>query len=424
MSIQFPDILNLENYSYDNFTELTRGYLSEEVSEIDMESWIRHIFNRGMSTKESALYTKSIIATGTKVDFSDLDAPIVDKHSTGGVGDKVSLVLGPLLAAYGYYVPMVVGTSLGHTGGTLDKLCSIPGYKPYLDIAKFKAVVHDVGISIMGQTEDICPADRKIYELRDRINMIDSYPLICGSIMSKKIAEGIDTLVLDIKTGNGAFMYTLEMASELGSLLKKIGELNGVRVYVSITDMNQPLGNYSGIACEVTESIDSLKGSGPSDLMSVVYHLAERIIETTEEKVDRTILEDLINSGAAYDKFNQMVEAHGGSLDEFNAINYNDKCTKYVMLSDRDGYLESFETKKIGEALSSIGGGRLDNPDGIDNSSGLRVYKKISDRVLVGEPILEFYCSSEEKINNLKKRTNKFFNISDSSVEAQKLIYQ
>ena len=424
MSIQFPDILSLENYSYDNFTELTHGYLSGKVSEIDMESWIRHIFNRGMSTKESALYTKSIIATGTKVDFSDLDAPIVDKHSTGGVGDKVSLVLGPLLAAYGYYVPMVVGTSLGHTGGTLDKLCSIPGYKPYLDISTFKEVVHDVGISIMGQTEDICPADRKIYELRDRMNMIDSYPLICGSIMSKKIAEGIDTLVLDIKTGNGAFMYTLAMATELGSLLKEIGELNGVSVYVSITDMNQPLGNYSGIACEVTESIDSLKGSGPSDLMSVVYHLAERIIETAGEKVDRIILEDLIDSGAAYEKFDRMVEAHGGSLNEFNAINYNDKSIKYIMSSDRDGYLESFETKKIGEALSSIGGGRLDNPDGIDNSSGLRVCKKISDRVSIGEPVLEFYCSSEEKINNLKKRSNKFFDISDSSVEAQKLIYQ
>ena len=173
MPSQFPDILSIENYSYEDFSGLTRGYLSGEVSDLDMESWIRYIFKRGMSTKESALYTRSIIATGTKVDFSNLDAPIVDKHSTGGVGDKVSLILGPLLAAYGYYVPMVVGTSLGHTGGTLDKLCSIPGYKPYLDIDKFKEIVHNVGISIMGQTEDICPGDRKIYELRDRINMIE-----------------------------------------------------------------------------------------------------------------------------------------------------------------------------------------------------------------------------------------------------------
>ena len=424
MPSQFPDILSIENYSYEDFSGLTRGYLSGEVSELDMESWIRYIFKRGMSTKESALYTRSIIATGTKVDFSDLDSPIVDKHSTGGVGDKVSLILGPLLAAYGYYVPMVVGTSLGHTGGTLDKLCSIPGYKPYLDIDRFKEVVHDVGISIMGQTEDICPGDRKIYELRDRINMIDSYPLICGSIMSKKIAEGINTLVLDIKTGNGAFMHTLDMAKELGSLLKKIGELNGVRVYVAITDMNQPLGDYSGIACEVIESIDSLNGRGPSDLMSVVYHLAEKMIEVNGEKADRKVLEELISSGAAYQKFYQMVDAHGGSLDKFDALDYNQKVARHTILSDRDGYVESFETKKIGEALSSIGAGRLDNPDGIDNSSGLRGYKKISNKVSMGEPVLEFYCSSEEKINNLKKKSNKFFNISDSSVVEQKLIYQ
>ena len=417
-------MLSVENYSYEDFSGLTRGYLSGEVSDLDMESWIRHIFKRGMSTKESALYTRSIIATGTKVDFSNLDAPIVDKHSRGGVGDKVSLILGPLLAAYGYYVPMVVGTSLGHTGGTLDKLCSIPGYKPYLDIDKFKEIVHNVGISIMGQTEDICPGDRKIYELRDRINMIDSYPLICGSIMSKKIAEGINTLVLDIKTGNGAFMHTLDMARELGVLLKEIGELNGVRVYVAITDMNQPLGHYSGIACEVIESIDSLKGGGPSDLMSVVYHLAERMIEANGEKADRKVLEELISSGDAYQKFHQMVDAHGGSLDKFEALDYNQKVSRYTMLSDSDGYVESFKTKKIGEALSSIGAGRLDNSDGIDNSSGLKVYKKISDKVSMGEPVLEFYCSSVEKINNLKKTSNKFFNISGSSVVGQKLIYQ
>ena len=424
MPIQFPDILSVQNYSYEDFSYLTQGYLDGKVSESDMESWIRYIFKRGMSTEESALYTKSIISTGTKVDFSDLNAPIVDKHSTGGVGDKVSLILGPLLAAYGYYVPMIVGTSLGHTGGTLDKLCSIPGYKPYLDIDRFKEIVSGIGISIMGQTEDICPGDKKIYELRDRINMIDSYPLICGSIMSKKIAEGINTLVLDIKTGNGAFMYTLDMAKELGALLKKIGELNGVRVYVSITDMNQPLGNYSGIACEVIESIDALKGRGPIDLMEVVYHLAERMIELNGEKVDRKALEGLIDDGTAYQKFDAMVDAHGGSLDKFEAIDYNDKIVRYSILSDKDGYLESFKTKKIGEVLSSIGAGRLDNPDGIDDFSGLRLYKKISDKVSTGDPILEFYCSSEEKINNLRKKSNKLFNISDTCVEIQKLIYQ
>ncbi len=424
MSEIFPNILDKENYSYEDFSNLVNGYLSKQISESNMESWIKHIFKRGMSIEESAVYTKSIIDTGVKVDFSDLDAPIVDKHSTGGVGDKVSLVLGPLLAAYGYHVPMIVGTSLGHTGGTVDKLCSIPGYRPYLSIDDFKKNVHEIGISIMGQTEDICPGDRKIYELRDRINMIDSYPLICGSIMSKKIAEGIDTLVLDIKTGNGAFMNTLEMAKNLGKLLKKIGELNDVKVHVSITDMSQPLGNYSGVACEVIESMEALKGCGPKDLMDVVYHLAHQIILMNKDEADDKKLQELISNGKAYQKFIDMIEAHGGSIEKFNELNYQNQHFKHTISADSDGYIESFQTKKIGEVLSSIGAGRLGNTDGIDNRSGLKVYKKISDRVSKGESILEFYCGSEEKINNLRQLPSQLFKISESSCLEQKLIYQ
>ena len=372
MSSLFPNILSKGKYTYSDFKMLTSGYVSGDIQESDMEDWIKHIFKRGMSTKESALYTKSIIKSGQKIDFSELNAPVVDKHSTGGVGDKVSLILGPLLAAYGYHVPMIVGTSLGHTGGTLDKLCSIPGYRPYLKIDEFKNIVKKIGISIMGQTKQVCPADRKIYELRDRMNMIDSYPLICGSIMSKKIAEGIDSLVLILKTGNGAFMHTMDMATKLGNLLKKIGELNGVKVHVAITDMNQPLGNYSGIACEVQESIDALNGNGDSDLMDVVYHLAESIILLNDEKSNKVKLKELINSGKAFNKFKKMVEAHGGSLDEFYKKNYQSVESRYVLRADNDGFLKSYSTKTIGELLSSIGSGTLGNKDGIDNWSGLK----------------------------------------------------
>ena len=424
MSSLFPHILSKSNYTYQDFNMLTSGYLSGDIEESEMEDWIKHIFKRGMSIEESALYTKSIIKSGQKIDFSELDNPIVDKHSTGGVGDKVSLILGPLLAAYGYNVPMIVGTSLGHTGGTLDKLCSIPGYRPYLELEEFKNIVKKNGISIMGQTKQLCPADRKIYELRDRMNMIDSYPLICGSIMSKKIAEGIDSLVLDIKTGNGAFMYSMDMAMNLGNLLKKIGELNGVKVQVAITDMNQPLGIYSGIACEVQESIDALNGNGDSDLMDVVYHLAESIILLNGEESDKKKLKELINSGKAFDKFNGMVEAHGGSLNEFHNKNYHAAKPSYVLKADSNGFLKSFSTKRIGEVLSSIGSGTLGNKDGIDNWSGLKVYKKIADEVNQGDPVLEFYCSSEEKINNLSGEVNKFFEISSRETKKQKLIYQ
>ena len=420
----FPDILDKESYSYEDFSSVVNGYLSKKISELDMQSWIKYIFKRGMSINESAQYTKSIIDTGMRVNFSDLGAPVVDKHSTGGVGDKVSLVLGPLLAAYGYYVPMIVGTSLGHTGGTLDKLCSIPGYQPYLSIEDFKRNVHEVGISIMGQTEDICPGDKKIYELRDRMNMIDSYPLICGSIMSKKIAEGIDTLVLDIKTGSGAFMYRLDMAKNLGKLLKEIGELNDVKVKVAITDMSQPLGNYSGIACEVIESMEALKGNGPKDLMDVVYYLAKQIILMNENEVSDQKLQELINSGEAHQKFINMVEAHGGSIEKFNQLNYQNENFKYTMHADRDGYVKSFQTKRIGEILSSIGGGSLNNKDGIDSHSSLKTFKKISDEVSRGESILEFCCASEGKINNLRELTDELFEISESQCQKQKLIYQ
>jgi pyrimidine-nucleoside phosphorylase len=419
----FPDILDKESYSYEDFSSIVNGYLSKQISELDMQSWIKYIFKRGMSINESTQYTKSIIDTGMRIDFSDLDAPIVDKHSTGGVGDKVSLVLGPLLAAYGYYVPMIVGTSLGHTGGTLDKLCSIPGYRPYLSIEDFKRNVYEIGISIMGQTEDICPGDKKIYELRDRMNMIDSYPLICGSIMSKKIAEGIDTLVLDIKTGNGAFMYRLDMAKNLGKLLKEIGELNDVKVQVAITDMSQPLGDYSGIACEVIESIEALKGNGPKDLMDVVYYLAEQIILMNEDDANHQKLQELINSGEAYQKFIDMVEMHGGSIEKFNQLNYQDQKFKHTLYADRDGYVKSFQTKRIGEILSSIGAGRLNNIDGIDNHSGLTILKKISNSISKGEPILEFYCSSEVKINNLKSSVKNLFEIAENTCKAPQLIY-
>jgi len=418
-----PSILNKDSYSYNDFSRIVGGYLSNSVSESDMESWIKLIFKRGMSIKESASYTKSIIDTGVQITFPKLDAPIVDKHSTGGVGDKVSLVLGPLLSAYGYYVPMIVGTSLGHTGGTLDKLCSIPGYQPYLSIEKFKKNVETVGISIMGQTNEICPGDKKIYELRDRINMIDSYPLICGSIMSKKIAEGIQGLVLDIKTGNGAFMHEIEMATKLGALLKNIGELNGLKMSVAITDMNQPLGKHSGVGCEILESIECLKGRGDEDTMRVVFHLASELIMMFEGSVQTKKLYDLIDSGKAYDIFIKMVEAHGGSLKAFEDKKYSEPQYRYSIKSDLDGYIQSFETRRIGEVLSQIGAGTLNNSDGIDSHAGLTVYKKISQKVSRGEPVMDFYCSSERKINNLQSITDNFFQVSDEKCSEPVLIY-
>ncbi len=423
MNTNYNSLLNRESFSKTDLHDLVNAFLFGSISENDMAKWIERIYHNGMSIKESANYTQAIINSGIKLDFNGLSEMVVDKHSTGGVGDKVSIVLGPLLAAYGCYVPMIVGRSLGHTGGTLDKLESIPGYKSYLEIDDFKRNVADVGVSIMGQTDDICPADKKIYALRDKINMIDSYPLICGSIMGKKIAEGIHALILDIKTGNGAFMDTVEKANKLGSLLKQIGELNDVQVEVAITDMNQPLGNLSGVGVEIVESMDALKGNGPKDLMDVVFYLSLRIIRLFEKDVKKEDLERIIDSGQAFDKFISMVEAHGGSIGDFERKKYLEPGFTYIIKSKTDGFLESFNTKRIGEILSSIGAGRFNNNNGIDNFSGLKMHKKISDSVVKDEPVLEFHCSSEKKINNLKKKIDSLFVISDSKSNDLTLIY-
>ena len=414
---------NDSTISYGQFEGIVSGYLDESISDKEMSDWINIIFERGMSNQESADYTKAIINSGSTIDFRHLDYPIVDKHSTGGVGDKVSLILGPLLAAYGYHVPMIVGRSLGHTGGTLDKLCSIPGYKPYLDIDTFKKNVETVGISIMGQTEEICPADRKIYALRDRINKIASYPLICGSIMSKKIAEGIQGLVLDIKTGNGAFMHSHKMAQDLGALLSDIGKKNGLKMSVAVTDMNQPLGKFSGVGCEVLESIDCLKGRGDKNLMDIVYYLASKLIIMFEDQVEEKQLRDIIGSGKAYEVFVRMVESHGGSMINFEKNNFDKPKYLHSIKSDYDGYVKSYETKKIGELLSSIGAGTLNNKDGIDNYAGLCIHKSISDKVSKGERVMDFYCSSEKKINNLMQDSCSLFKVSESVTEPPKLIY-
>ena len=262
-----------------NIQYIVDGYTSGVISDDEMTAWLNAVFQNGMSHEETLDYTRAMVNSGVTLDFSHLPGYVLDKHSTGGVGDKVSLVLGPLLASCRCYVPMLAGRGLGHTGGTIDKLESIPGYKTALSLTEFQKVVETVGVSIMEQTKEICPADRKIYALRDVTNTVASNSLICGSIMSKKIAEGVQGLVLDIKVGNGAFMKSLEQAKNLGILLKEVGELYGLKVSTCFTDMNQPLGKTAGLWCEVLESIECLQGNGPSDLMEVVYHLGSKALE-------------------------------------------------------------------------------------------------------------------------------------------------
>ena len=369
---------------------IVKSYLNDKINDQDMAAWLKEIFDNGMSINETIFYTDSIINSGQKIKFDNLDGYILDKHSTGGIGDKVSLILGPILAACGIYVPMVVGRHLGHTGGTLDKLESIPGYNGLIDINSFKKNVKNVGISIIGQTNEICPADRKIYSLRDKTDTIASLPLICGSIMSKKISEGIQGLVLDIKYGNGAFLESKEEGQKLGELLSLIGSKFDVDVKYLGTSMNQPLGNFSGLSCEIIESINCLNGKGPEDLMKVVFDLGKVAcslakINSAEEK-----MLNVINNGKAYEIFEKMVYEHGGNLNSLHCT-YTDSID---IKAKESGKLQFINTKKIGEAINFINilTGKK------DNSSGAEFFKKNNDTIDKGDVILRLFSNNMDNL--------------------------
>ncbi len=381
-----------------NIQYIVNGYTSGVISDDEMTAWLNAVFQNGMSHEETLDYTRAMVNSGVTLDFSHLPGYVLDKHSTGGVGDKVSLVLGPLLASCRCYVPMLAGRGLGHTGGTIDKLESIPGYKTALSLTEFQKVVETVGVSIMEQTKEICPADRKIYALRDVTNTVASNSLICGSIMSKKIAEGVQGLVLDIKVGNGAFMKSLVQAKNLGILLKEVGELYGLKVSTCFTDMNQPLGQTAGLWCEVLESVECLQGNGPSDLMAVVYHLGKSALEIAGIENPEEKLKSNIENGKALEKFNEMVDAHGGTFESIaDSSIYTPKYKKIIIAKD-DGFITHLNTLEFGKAVVQLGGGRLAIGDKLDYSTGIQFYKKIGQTVSKGETLAEVFCSNIGKL--------------------------
>ena len=394
------DKLNLKNHNYSDINYIISSYLSNQISDKVMTQWLKAIFNHGMDIDETIAYTSSIINSGTKIKFNNLDGYIVDKHSTGGIGDKVSIILGPILAACGCYVPMIVGRHLGHTGGTLDKLESIPGYDGLLSINQFQKIVKNIGISIIGQTDEICPADRKIYQLRGETNTVASFPLICGSIMSKKIAEGIQGLVLDIKIGNGAFIPNSKEANKLGRLLSLIGSEFNVDVKHTTTDMNQPLGNYGGLMCEIYESIKCLKGDGPNDLMDVVFHLGEIALTMAGHNNPKKRMTEVINDGSAFEILCNMIFEHGG---DYKKIKFNYKYSTDI-IAEKSGCFKYIDTKKIGEIINflTISNGNL------DNNAGIKFFKKNDNKVKKGDTIFRIFSNNSKNIqfvNNKIKDT-------------------
>ena len=402
---------------------MVRGFTSGKISESKMTKWLEAVFEQGMDHAETLAYTKSMLDSGARLDFSHLPGYVVDKHSTGGVGDKVSLVLGPLLAACGCYVPMLAGRGLEHTGGTIDKLESIPGFKTTLSLTEFQKVVETVGVSIMEQTREICPADRKIYALRNSTGTVASLPLICGSIMSKKIAEGIQGLVLDIKVGNGAFMKTLSQAKELGVLLREVGELYGLKVSPCFTDMNQPLGNTAGLWCEVLESVECLKGNGPSDLMQVVYHLGKKSLEIAGIENSEEKLKSNIKNGKAIKKFEEMIIAHGGETEMLGTPQLHKPKFRKEIFAKEDGFIGEMDTLQLGQAVVQLGGGRIYKNDKIDYSTGILFHKKIGEFIGKGEPLLEYFCSNSIKFKSGENLFKNIFTIQPNKPNIPNLFY-
>jgi pyrimidine-nucleoside phosphorylase len=408
-----------EELSRDEITSLVNAYTAGDIPDYQVSAWLMAVVLRGMTRAETAALTDAMLHSGEVLDLSSISAKKVDKHSTGGVGDKTSLVLAPLAAAAGVAVPMISGRGLGHTGGTLDKLEAIPGFNVNLPVAQFRRVLETCGCAMIGQTAEIAPADRKLYSLRDVTGTVESPYLICASIMSKKLAEGIDALVLDVKTGSGAFMKSEKDAAFLAELMFETGERMGKRVVALITDMDQPLGCMIGNALEVVEVVEVLRGQGPEDLRELCLELAGWMLHlggvsaTVAEGKKQS--EKLISSGRALDKFRQMVELQGGDPRVIDDPKKLRRAQHTVTISSpRDGYVVSLKCEQIGTACVVLGGGRERKEDSVDPTVGIVLHKKVGDAVSAGEPLATLHYNAETRAVRARQMMEESFQIGDS----------
>jgi len=405
-----------EKLSREEMEFLVHGYVRGEIPDYQMSAFLMAVFFRGMDLEETTQLTEIMLRSGRVLDFSSVPGIKVDKHSTGGVGDKVSLILAPLVAACGVPVPMISARSLGHTGGTLDKLESIPGFRTNLSLEELQQAISEVGVAIVGQTDELVPADRRMYALRDVTATVDSIPLIAASIMSKKLAEGIDALVLDVKTGRGAFMQKYEDSLELAKTLVTIGDKFGKRVIAFITNMSQPLGYAAGNWVEVLEVIESLRGQGPGDLLDITCTLAGAMlmlgekVKTIEEGIEESKV--VLASGKAYTKFIEMVVHQGGDRRFIeHPEEYPPPKFKSEILARSDGYVESIDALEIGLACVEVGAGRKRMREKIDPNAGVLLKKKVGDTVQHGECIAVLQADRKEGIPIGKARVDRAFRI-------------
>ena len=413
----------------DEIEYFIEGYTHDKIADYQASALIMAIYLNGMTKQETTDMTIAMANSGEQLDLSKLNEIIVDKHSTGGVGDKVSLILLPLVASLGVPVAKMSGRGLGFTGGTVDKLESIPGYQTGIDIHNFVENVEKVGISMISQTLNLAPADKKIYSLRDSISCVESIPLIASSIMSKKIASGAQKIVLDVTCGSGAFMQSKGRAEELANEMIEIGKLANRETVCILTNMDEPLGHAVGNSLEVIEAIQSLKGDMPEDVKEVVLELGAYMVKLAGKGEDieenkAKLLENIVN-GKGYEKFIQLVENQGGDSSYIKDTNLFPKAN-YIekVYCQKDGYIQSMNAKEIGKIVCDLGAGRIRKEDSIDNAVGIVLNKKVSNEVEKGDTLVTIYANSKEKLEEAKKKLLEVIKIGEQEIEKPKMILE
>ena len=391
------------------------GYTEGSIADEQASALLMAIVFQGMSPRELATWTAAMIDTGDRADLSFLDRPTVDKHSTGGVGDKVSLVLVPLVAACGAAVPQLAGRGLGHTGGTLDKMESISGLTTMLSAERYRQVLADVGGVIAGASGDIAPADRKLYALRDVTATVESIPLIASSIMSKKIAEGTKGLVLDVKLGSGSFLGDDALTRTLAETMVGIGNDNGVHTVALLTDMDQPMGRAAGNALEVTESLELLRGAGPADVREVTLALAREMLAIAGIDTDP---EPALDDGRAMEVFERMVAAQGGDL----SVPLATAAHTHVVKAPADGHLQRMDCKAVGVAVWRLGAGRARKEDDVSYGAGAMVEARVGDQVAAGQPLPVLHADDPARFAGALAAPDGAIDVGDERVEPRRLI--
>lgn len=406
---------------------LIAGYAAGDIPDYQMAAWAMAVVLRGMDDRETADLTMAMARSGDMLDLHDLAPITVDKHSTGGVGDKTTLVLAPLAAAVGLPVAKMSGRGLGFSGGTVDKLESIPGFRTQLSSEEFRRAVREIGLVVAAQSGDLAPADKKLYALRDVTATVESIPLIAASVMSKKLAAGADCIVLDVKYGSGAFMHTLADARKLAQAMVAIGSHSGRRVAAVLSSMQQPLGHNIGNALEVREAIAALRGSGPPDLIELCLTLGTQLVRLAglrdSEQEARALLKEALDSGAAWEKLRQMVANQGGDLAFIDEPDRLPSAPVQIGLpAPRAGYVAAIDGQALGLAVNDLGGGRARKEDTIDPAVGLTLRVKVGDQVYLGQPLLTIHAANQADAERVAGRLLAAYTIGDTPVSAPPLV--